>query len=383
MILDTYTLYISLIVVTSVTGVLFVLDAFLRQADAAGRVWAVGFIAGIVTSFCLLVYAAYPSAWWAGSVALGANVLSIGSFWSGSRAYNRRADLLWIALVAAVATGAVEAVLIAQPGTTADLPLFAFALMTVFGALAMWESLRTPMRHHWTGRGLSVVFALVLVYYGARVLVGFLQGRDAASIRGILGLQTGVLVIISLTIVTGVCMTILQSERVPRLGDRSADVEFTADGLLVGNEFEDLLDDWAERAQFHGHPIGVIWVELDEQPSIVRAFGAATAERLIGDFAAIVRRHADVYALVAESEPGAVVIGGPYRVLLDAKDAAEDIRLGLRNQRVVAAEGMHLTASLGVAVSDRYGYDVGRLISEASRAAAESRVAGGDMVTVA
>ncbi|WP_395243873.1 hypothetical protein ACGGZK_17380 [Agromyces sp. MMS24-K17] len=379
MILDTYTLQLALTVVTTVSGVLFLLDAFLRQADAAGRVWSLGFVSGIVCSFSLSVLTLYPTAWWTAVAAATTNVFAVAAFWSGARAYNRRRDLLWVGVVVSLAIGA--AVVLGSVGLigSAGLALL-YASVASFAALGLVESLRSPMSRHWTARGLSVIFAFVAAFYGARTVVVLLLGADAEVMQTLLGRGAAAVVVMALTITTVVCMTILQGERVPRVGERGSSLEFTADGLLTRDELLQIADDWAERADFHGDQLVVLRFELDERESLDAAFGRSTGLGLAGDFAAVVRRYAGAHTIVAEEAPGQVLVAGVYRHLADATDSAEEIRHGLRDERITAADGIRLTASVGIVGSDRHGYDVITLVDAATSAAQSARAAGGDVV---
>lgn len=377
MILDTYTLQIALTVAATVSAVLFLLDAFLRQADVAGRVWSLGFVAGIVSSFSLTVASLYPMAWWSSVISSGTMVFALGAFWSGCRAYNRRSpDLVWIGFVAALlAAGTVFAFSAAANSLGVVLP---FVAVAVFGGLGLWESLRAPMRRHWTARGLSVIFAVVAIFFAARAAVVAFVGPEAEVLQTLLGRGASAILMISLTITTAVCMTILQSERVPRVGERGATIEFTSDGLLTKPELLQIADDWAERADFHGEQVVVLRFELDELESLGLAYGATAATQLSSDFGAIVRRYAGSHTVVADDGPGVVLVAGVYRRMSEALDSAEEVRQGLREERISSADGIHLTASIGAASSDHYGYDVMRLVDAATKAAQSARTTGGD-----
>lgn len=383
MTIDLYTIQLATTTVTIVAGVMFILDTFLRRTDAAGRVWAVSFMAGILASFAYATWVVVPGAWWAVAVGNAAIVLSPALLWSGARAYNGRPHLVWIGVVGSAAAAA--AVLGAGPrgGDWAGAAVM-FTLIATFGVLGAIESLRAPMRENWTARGLTVIFVVVALFYAARTAVFLVRGPEDPFFATFLGTEASAFVIVSLVIVTLASLLILQGERVPRMSGRG-DIarSYNSDAVLNEELFREIVDDWLERANFHDEQLVFMRVELDELDALNTAFGRSVGTQLQTVFTGAVRRFSSPHSDIGIAGPGALVVVGPYVRVEHAALNAEAIQVGLRENRVEAAQGIRLSASIGLAGTDRYGYDFDRLMNAASDAASSAREGGGDAIVLA
>lgn len=383
MTIDLYTIQLAMTAVAIVAGVMFVLDTFLRKTDEAGRIWAVSFMAGILAAFAYATWVVVPGAWWAVAVGNAAMVLSPALLWCGARAYNGRRSHVWSAAVAAAAAGV--AVLAAGPsgGDWAGAVVM-FVLIAVFAALGAVESLRAPMRENWTARGLTVMFIVVTVFYSARVVAFLALGPEHPWFRAALGTEASAFVIISLVIVAVVSLVILQSERlVGAPSRRELAPSYTVDSVLNTASFRDVVEDWLERANFHDEQLVVMRVELDELSALNTAFGRSVGAELLTQFTAAVRRHSSPHSDIGVAGPGLLVVVAPFIRLEDAEASAEAVQEGLREHRLDAAQGLRLSASIGLAGTDHFGYDFDRLMSAATAAASKARAAGGDAVMTA
>lgn len=381
--IDLYTIQLATTTVTMVAGVMLILDTFLRKTDAAGRVWAVAFMSGVLGSFAYAAWVVLPGAWWAVAVGNAAVVLSGALLWSGARAYNDRSGLVWVG--AAGATAAGVAVLAAGPdgGDWAG-ALVLFVLIVVFAALGAMESLRAPMRENWTARGLTVMFVVVGLFFAARFVVFLSGGPGDPVFSTFLGTEAAAFVFISLIIVTLASLLILQGERVPNgHGRRSAGPVFGPESVLHRSAFRAIVDDRLERANFHGEQLVFMRVEVDELDALNTAFGRSIGARLLGEFSGVVRRHSPPGSDIGVVAPGALVVVAPYARLEVAANDAEAVQTALRDERIDAAHGLRLSASVGIAGTDRVGYDFDDLMLAAAEAASIARSSGGDTIVAA
>ncbi|GAA1961780.1 GGDEF domain-containing protein [Agromyces allii] len=381
--IDPYTMQLAVITVTIVAAVMFILDTVLRTADAAGRVWTVAFLSGILASLSYATWIVSPEAWWAVAIGNGAVVLSPALLWSGARAYNGRRELAWVALVAA---GAAVVAVVAQGADGGDWAgaIVMFSLIALFAALGAWETLRTPMRVHWAARGLTVIFVVVTVYYATRAAAFVVLGPDDPWFRAALGTQAAGFVLISLMVVAVVSLVVLQGERVPRTSNRRDTVpSYAPDAVLNDASFREIVEDWLERANYHDEQLVFLRIEVDELDALNTAFGRSVGNQLLTEFTEVVRRHGSPHSDIGHDGRGSLVLVAPFARLDLAVDDAEAVQRGLREHRIEAAQGLRLSASIGLAGTDRFGYDFDGLMAAARDAAASARAKGGGVVAVA
>ena len=383
MTIDPYTMQLAVITVTIVAGVMFILDTVLRTADAAGRLWAVAFMSGILASFAYATWIVNPEAWWAVAIGNAAVVLSPALLWCGARAYNGRSTFAWIALVAA---GAAAVAVLAEGADGGDWAgaLAMFSLIALFAALGVWESVRAPMRVHWAARGLTVIFVVVAVYYATRAVAFVVIGPDDPWFKGALGTESAGFVLISLMIVAVVSLVVLQGERVPRTSSRKdLALSYSADGVLNDDSFREIVGDWLERANYHDEQLVFMRIDVDELDALNTAFGRSVGNQLLAEFTEVVRRHGSPHSDIGHDGPGSLVLVAPFARLDLAADDAEAVQRGLRDHRIEATQGLRLSASIGLAGTDRFGYDFDRLMEAARDSAASAREKGGGVVAIA
>jgi diguanylate cyclase len=383
MTIDLYTIQLAMSTVTIVAGVMFILDTVLRTTDRAGRTWALAFMSAILTSFAYATWIIVPDAWWAVAVGNAGIVLTAALLWSGCRAFNGRSGHVWIGLVGAGA--AALAVIVAGPdgGEWAGAALM-FLLVAVFSGLGAAETLRAPMRGNWTARGLTAMFVIVGLFYAARATAFVARGPDDPVFSTALGTEAAAFVLISLIIVTLPSLIILQSERVPSLKVRhDLTPSYNADAVLNQDSFRDIVADWLDRANFHDEQLVFMRVELDELEALDTAFGRSVGVQLLTDFTQAVRRYASPHSDIGLVAPGALVVVAPYPRLEQAVADGESVQQGLRQNPLEAAQGLRLSASIGIAGTDFFGYDFDRLMKAATDAAADARASGGDALVIA
>ena len=113
--LDPTSVLVVTALVVNVSGILFILETLLRRDEGAGRVWAIAFLAAMLTTLSYIIWAQQPAAWGAVAVGNAAFVVGTGCLWLGCRRFNERRIDWASALVGLAALGAAAAVIIAGP----------------------------------------------------------------------------------------------------------------------------------------------------------------------------------------------------------------------------------------------------------------------------
>ena len=78
MTLDLASVVLMTALVVNVSGVLFIAETLLRRDEGAGRIWALGFLAAMLTTLAYTMWTQDPSAWWAITVGNAAFVAGTG-----------------------------------------------------------------------------------------------------------------------------------------------------------------------------------------------------------------------------------------------------------------------------------------------------------------
>ena len=167
--LDLYSVLVMTAVVVNVSGVLFIVETLLRRDEGAGRIWALAFLAAMLTTLAYVIWVQSPEAWWAIAVGNAAFVAGTGCMWLGCRRFNRR-RMAWSSLVVAAAVaGAATSVFMAGPdgGDWAG-ALWMFIPLLAFAGAGAVECLRGELRESRTAWVLSAVLLLQSLYYLSR-----------------------------------------------------------------------------------------------------------------------------------------------------------------------------------------------------------------------
>ena len=80
--LDLFSVLVATAVVVNVSGVLFIVETMLRRDEGAGRIWALAFLGGMLTTLAYIIWVQSPeAAWWAVAVGNAAFVTGTGCMW--------------------------------------------------------------------------------------------------------------------------------------------------------------------------------------------------------------------------------------------------------------------------------------------------------------
>jgi len=371
MTLDLTSVLVITALVVNVSGILFIVETLLRRDDGAGRVWAIAFLAAMLTTIAYIVWAQVPGAWWAVAVGNGAFVAGTGCMWLGCRRFNDRRMTPSSLIVGAAVVAAVAAVIVegADGGDWAG-ALWMFIPLIGFAGAGAAECLRGEMNDSRTAWVLAAVLGFQSLYYVSRTTAFLTSGPESALFQNVFGTIPTSFLTVTLTIVAVVVTSVLRATRAPMRGYlRPAGLASADAGILSADVFAGALADLSERASWRSEVVGVISVRVEDLEQISTAFGSEVARTVAEAWRNGVRRHAPSNALVADDGPTGLLVG----VLVDTPRAARRqagaIYRGLFEDLGRVGGGVIPVVGVGVALSDATGYDAQELVRVAQDAA--------------
>lgn len=372
MTLDLTTVVVMTALVVNVSGILFIIETLLRRDEGAGRIWALAFLSGILTTVSYIVWVQSTTAWWAIAVGNAAFVATTGCMWLGCRRFNgRRMD--WPSgLVLAAVLAAMIAVVAAGPegGDWAG-ALWMFVPLLGFAGVAAVECLRGELAQSRTAWVLAAVLALQSLYYVSRTTAFITSGPDSPLFQSGFGTIPTSLITVALTIVAVVVTSVLRATRAPMRGYfRREGTDH--DGILTEELFATAMGHICERASRRSELVGVIAVRIDDLEQISTAFGSEVARAVSETWRTGVRVHAPSDALVADDGPTGLLVGALVDSPADARRAAGVIYRGLFEDLGRVGGGVIPVVGVGVGLSDTGGYDAQDLTRIARDAASRA-----------
>lgn len=383
--LDPSTVSVMTALVLMVAGVVFVLETLLRKDEGAGRVWALAFLAGMLTTVAYLVWGSTPGTWWAVAVGNGCFVAGTGLLWLGARRFNER-PMRWPSVVVGVGSIAASvAVVLAGPdgGDWAG-ALVMFLGIAAFAVAGTCESVTGEMKQYRNAVGLAFVLGLEAVYYIARSIVFIVYGPESAVFeQGFSTIVTSFLTV-TLTIVAVVTTSVLRAGRA-RLPGRPETtlLGMARDGVLLGDAFRQVLADRAGRARRGGELMGVISTRMDDLAELATAFGTTEAQQVQAAWRAAAVRHAPTSAFVGDDGRGGVAIGVHPTSQADARRMATRVSAGMSEALAALGTTVIPIAGVGVALTDAVGYEPDVLLEAARDASARASDSDDASVVVA
>lgn len=364
MTLDLTSVLIMTAVVVNTSGILFIVETLLRRDEGAGRIWALGFLAGMLTTLAYTMWSQSDSAWWAIAIGNGAFVAATGCMWLGCRRFNRRRmdwPSLLVGLGVLVSAGSV---LVAGPegGDWAG-ALWMFLALLGFAGAGAGECLRGALRESRTAWVLGTVLGVESLYYVSRTTAFVIAGPESALFEGAFGTIPTSFMTVVLTIVAVVVTSVLRASRAPMRGYRRRAGQVVArDGVLPHDVFANALTDLCERASWRRELVGVIAVRVEDLDQISTAFGSEVARAVTETWRSGVRRHAPSNALVAEDGPTGLCVGVLVDSPAEARRQAGVIYRGLFDDLGKVGGGVIPVVGVGIALSDAAGYDGSALL---------------------
>jgi GGDEF domain-containing protein len=370
--LFTITLVTALVIV--VCAVLYLTETLMRKDVASGRLWAVAFLAGVFTVACYLVWSVDQRAFLAVALGNGGFVSTAGFIWLGARAFNGRRVRVAGGILAAIAAIVIAAALIAGPdgGDWAGaVPMFAGnAVLAVLGAV---ETRRGQLAAQRNAVGLTAVLILEAAYFVARAVVFLTQGPDSSLFQQWFDSRVTSILTITLTIVAVVTTSVLRAGESQLRGQRETyAIHVALDGILTPASFRSTTTTLLERAQRNGETMCVVAMRLDDLGRVAVAFGPGEAEALAGAWRAGVRRHAPSAALVGEGAGGALFSAFLTTSFSDVRRTASILHRRLLEDFGELGLSVMPVVGVGIALTDRSGYDYRTLVAAADDAARRS-----------
>jgi hypothetical protein len=386
MMLDLTTVLVMTALVVNVSGILFIVETLLRRDEGAGRIWALAFLAGMLTTLAYIVWAQSSDGWWAVAFGNAAFVAGTGCLWLGCRRFNNRPMRWMAALVSAAVVAAAIAVLVEglQGGDWAG-ALWMFVPLTGFAAAGAVECLRGALGASRTAWVLSAVLGFQSLFYAMRTTVFLAYGPDSELFQSAFGTVATSLLSVMLTIIAVVATSVLRASRAPMRGYlRPVGIGTAHDGILADDVFTEAMSDLCGRAARRSEIVGIIAVRVDDLDQISTAFGSEVARTVSETWRHGVRRHAPSNAFVADDGPTGLLVGVLVGSAAEARRQAAAIYRGLFEDLGAVGGGVIPVVGVGVALSDATGYEVPALVGvardTASRAAAsvETSILVGD-----
>ncbi len=374
--LDLFSVLVMTAVVVNVSGVLFIVETLLRRDEGAGRIWALAFLAAMLTTLAYVIWVQSPEAWWAVAVGNSAFVAGTGCMWLGCRRFNGRRMGWPSVVVAAAVIAAAAAVFVAGP-TAGDWAgaLWMFIPLLAFAGAGAVECLRGELLESRTAWVLSAVLAFQSLFYLSRTTAFLTSGPDSALFQSAFGTITTSFVTVTLTIVAVVVTSVLRASRAPMRGHlRPAGFGTARDGILSRDVFDGALTELCDRARLRSELVGVIAVRIDDLEQISTAFGSEVARAVTETWRTGVRRHAPSNSFVAEDGPSGLLVGVLVESPREARRQAAVIYRGLFDDLGMVGGpgdigGVIPVVGVGVGLSDTVGYDSVALASAAREAA--------------
>nr|BFF11191.1 hypothetical protein GCM10025699_24940 [Microbacterium flavescens] len=316
--------------VVNVSGILFIVETLLRRDEGAGRIWALGFLAAMLTTLSYMV--------WAQGAGGGGRSPSATPPSSRARAACGSAPTLQRPahgiLVVARRPGGRRCGRHRTPrgpdgGDWAG-AVWMFVALLLLAAAGATECVRGALLESRTAWVLAAVLGVQSLYYVSRTTAFLTAGPDSALFENAFGTVSTSFLTIVLTIVAVVATSVLRATRAPMRGYlRPGALGSTKGGILSRDLFEVALAGLCERAGARSELVGVIAVRVEDLDQISTAFGSEVARAVTETWRTGVRRHAPSNALVGEDGATGLVVAVLVETDLEARRQAGAIYRGL------------------------------------------------------
>ncbi len=382
MTLDAPTVQFLTAVVMHVAGGVFVLETMLRKDDRAGRVWALGFISGMIATEAYIVRSVSTDAGWLAAIGNAAWVGSLGFLWLGCRVFNghrlRRTAVVVISACALI----LALVLLEGPTEGWSAAGLVFAANATFAALSAAEATRGAMRRTRTALGLSVTMGFAAAFQLARSISAMVLGTEHPIFRTWLSSGLVGIVSISLIVIVVVLTSVLRAEQVRLRGSEDSTLMAIApDGVLLEPSFVRVLGGRLMRANRRGELFAVLVVRIDGLARISTAFGADEAEHVRQAARAAVRRLSPTTAAMGTDDEGKLLLAFQPKSPAEARQLASRMHRAMLDQLRTAGVPVVPPIGMGLSVTSTSGYDRETLL-DAARAAARRAIASDDVTVV-
>jgi GGDEF domain-containing protein len=372
--LDMLSLHIMAALVVVVSGAMYLLETILRKDGAAGRLWAVAFLAGILTVVSYFVWAVDPTAFVAIALGNGGFVASAAFVWLGALAFNGRRLRVASLLAAGGVLAAMIAVLIEGPdggdwagGSTM------FVAIAVFAGAAAVETRRGAMGRRWSAIGLTIVLAVEAAFFAARLVVLVTVGTDSEVFRVWLGSPSASFLTVALTIVTAIVTSVLRASESNLRGQRDTyALHVGLDGVMLPASFQSAVTTMLERADRAHETLCLVAIRVDDLSRIATAFGPGEAEALAATWRTGVRRYAPTASMVGEHGATSILVAFLTTSFADVRRTASIMHRRLLDDFSALGLSVVPVVGVGIALTDQIGHDFVALSAAAEDAARRS-----------
>jgi len=382
---DLLTIMTMTAVVVVVAGAVFLVETAKHRESAAGRIWAVAFLSGILTTVCYLAWAVDPDSWVAVALGNAGFVSSAGCMWLGCRRFNRKGLRIAAPLVGAAVVASFVATLVEGPagGDWAG-SIVTFPGIGAFGVLGAIETRLGRMSRQIQAIGLTVVLALQGLYFLVRTVVFAVSGPGSELFQLWFGTVTTSFITVILTVVAVVAMSVMRAGESGFAAARgTVSLSVSEGGFLLPGTFELAFGTAARRAERAGVPVGVIAMRIDDLPQIVAAYGTTAAERIVSAWRASVSHSTPPASILGEAGPSGILIGFHPSSAVEAQRIAAALHRRVVADLMAAETVVTPVVAAGLAVSDGFGYDAAALVAAADEAASRSVTSSDASVVVA
>ncbi|WP_405372696.1 MULTISPECIES: diguanylate cyclase [unclassified Microbacterium] len=372
MTLDLFSVTVMTALVALTAGGMFIIETLRRRDTGAGKLWAVGYLAGVATTFAYISWAAGVGGAVAIAIGNATFALTPGFIWLGNRRFNDR-SLAWPSVtvsVLAALTFIAAIVGVPSAGSWGGWEVMAASIIVFFGFGGV-EATRRPMRRIGAARMFAVVLLAGGAYYVGRLAAFVADGPTGGFFSVWFGTISANIVTVILTIVAVVVTSLLRAtksatQRYEWLSENGV----AADGIMLARTYRSALDDMIERASWRRELVGVVVVHVDGLEEMTAAFGSDAVDEVATAWRAAVRRYAPASALVGEDSDDTLSVCGLSSTAADARRQAAAIYRGCIDDLSVNATGLLPVVGVGVALTETVGYD-GPSLLDSARAAAE------------
>ena len=355
-------------IIECLAGAMFLGQALLHRHSRAARIWALAFLASILTTVCYLAWAIAPEAWIGNAIGNAGFAVGVGCLWLGAARYNG-APMRWRVAVV------VAAAIIAFVGSVFDVrdpwagAALLFAILAVLAALGAIEARRGKMGRRPFAVGLMIVLAVTALWELTRLVLFVAFGPGSEVFETWAGSANAGVLTAALSIVAVTSTAVLISEEDLEGALRDEDEGGRGLGPILGGEvFARLVDEMSARARVGGGEITVLALVIPDFQRIQGAFGGAEAEMLERRFSETALRRIDPIAPVATAGPGRVVAALSGRSVAAAEQAARAAHRLVAEDLAAAPGAVVPLVGAGLA----FGRSGRALIAEAVRAAERS-----------
>ena len=380
--IDGYTVVFCGILIRTLLALLF-LAFWIKDRRAIWFAWwsATFFLGDLVALFYLrneFAVASSPSGFMVAALIAGS-----ACCWQGARAFEGRTPL-WLPVFGMPALWLLACLI---PGFIENLSyrvVLSSLLLAPLLALTAFEFRRGRQEKLPSRKAIIALFAFLAVFFASRIaLVGLAPYPFGALPMQMNWLAAFSLVLILHSIILAVLIVAMSRERLEREQMLKAQTDLLT-GALNRHAFEAYGERLIARHETSGEPLCLLLFDLDQLKSLNDRFGHAGGDAILVQFAAMARENI---------RPGDLLFrlgGDEFCCLLPETSLARACEIGERVRVRFAAATMDLanvkvkvTASIGVASAETFGYAIDVLLHEADMAVYDAKRQGRNKVVVA